>query len=51
MGVVLDLDDVSDVENPALKIKQRAEESKTLKAFVDGCGEEVRKLFTFNADY
>ncbi|QVL57603.1 MAG: hypothetical protein KFB93_00570 [Simkaniaceae bacterium] len=51
MGVILDLDDVSDVECPALSIEQRVEESRTLKEFVDGCGGEIRKLFTFNPDY
>lgn len=51
MGVVLDLDDETDVSNPALKISQMLEESKTLKEFVDGCGGEIKKLFTFNENY
>ena len=50
MGVVLDLDD-ENFENPALKIEQKLEESHTLKDFIDGCGGEISKLFTFNPDY
>lgn len=50
MGVVLDLDDES-FENPALEVEQRLQESKTLKEFVDECGGEISKLFSFNQSY
>jgi len=50
MGVVLDLDDQS-FDNPALRLEQRLQESKTLKDFIDGSEGEISKLFSFNEDY
>lgn len=50
MGVVLDLDDES-FDNPALRLEQRLQESKTLKEFIDGSEGEISKLFSFNEDY